>query len=102
MALALSLESSQGVLEVLARNPENANNQLNAAELFKAVDAVSAAEINNVRPVEYLSGTWLERFYFCYLNYFFKFVKKLAGSKPSLAAVGDLSELANVDELAAQ
>jgi len=29
-------------------------------------------------------------------------VKKLAGSKPSLAAVGDLSELANVDELAAQ
>ncbi len=57
MALALSLESSQGVLEVLARNPENANNQLNAAELFKAVDAVSAAEINNVRPVEYLSGT---------------------------------------------
>jgi len=57
LALALSLESSQGVLEVLARNPENANNQLNAAELFKAVDAVSAAEINNVRPVEYLSGT---------------------------------------------
>lgn len=77
LALALSLDSSQGVIEAIVRNPDNANNQLNASELFKAVDAVSATEINN-------------------------FVKKMSVSKASLAAIGDLSELPNVDELAAQ
>jgi len=43
------LDSSQGILETIIRNPENANNQLNANELFKAVDAVSAADVNNVK-----------------------------------------------------
>ena len=76
LALALSLESSQGVLEVLARNPENANNQLNAAELFKAVDAVSAAEINNVRSVEYLSENLSQTVYFFLTNYLFKVREK--------------------------
>lgn len=75
LALGLSLDSSSGVLDALCRNPENANNSLNANALFTAVDAVTAAELN-------------------------AFVKKAAASKPSYAAVGDLSELPHADELA--
>jgi ubiquinol-cytochrome c reductase core subunit 2 len=72
--LAQSLDSSQGVLEAIIRNPDNA--KLNVNELFGVVDAVSATDIN-------------------------AFVKRLAGGKLSLAAIGDLSELPNIDELAA-
>ncbi len=88
MALALSLESSQGVLEVLARNPENANNQLNAAELFKAVDAVSAAEINNVRSVEYLSENLSQTVYFFLTNYFFKVREKAVRKQAKFGGCG--------------
>lgn len=76
LALANSLDNSQGVLEAIIRNPENANNNLNASELFKAVDAVTAADLN-------------------------AFVKKVAAGKPSMAALGDLSEMPHVDELSA-
>jgi len=76
LALAESLDTGNGVLDTIARNPENANNLLNTNELFKVVDGVSAADLN-------------------------AFLKKVAASKPSLAAIGDLSEFPNVDELAA-
>lgn len=76
LALGLSLENSNGVLDAIIRNPENANNALNSSELFAAVDAVKAADLN-------------------------AFVKKLTASKPSLAAVGNLSDLPHLDELSA-
>lgn len=75
MALAQSLDSSCGVLETLVRNPDNANNALNAASALASVDAVTAAELN-------------------------AFVKKAAAGRPSYAAVGELSQLPHVDELA--
>lgn len=76
LALASSLDNSHSVLETIIRNPENANYNLNSAELFKAVDAVTAADLN-------------------------AFVKKAAAGKPSMAALGDLSQLPFVDELSA-
>lgn len=48
MALALSLDSSAGVLETLVRNPDNANNALNASSALASVDAVTSAELNAV------------------------------------------------------
>lgn len=75
LALALSLDSSCGVLETLVKNPDNANNALNSSAAFASVDAVTAADLN-------------------------AFVKKAAATRPSLAAVGDLSGLPHVDELA--
>lgn len=48
LALAESLDTGNGVLDTIARNPENANNLLNTNELFKVVDGVSAADLNAV------------------------------------------------------
>lgn len=76
LAVACSLENSQNVVEVIGKNPDNANNLLNATELFKAVDAVSAAEVN-------------------------AYLKKVAGSKLSMAAIGNLSDLPHLDEISA-
>ena len=49
MSLALAAESSQGVIESIARNPDNANNSLNLTEVFKAIDAVTVKELNAVK-----------------------------------------------------
>lgn len=75
-AMSVSNENSHSVIESIARNPESANLHLDVDALFKNVDAVPASEIN-------------------------AYLKKVASSKPSLAAIGDLSELPNVDELTA-
>lgn len=48
MSLALAAECSQGVIEAIARNPENANNNLNLSEVFAAIDAVTIKDLNAV------------------------------------------------------
>lgn len=75
-ALSFNLESSNSLIDSIAVSPEHANTYANASELLKAVDGVSANDVNAV-------------------------LKRLASSKPSLAAVGDLSNLPRVDELSA-
>jgi len=73
MSLALAAESSQGVIESIARNPDNANNSLNLTEVFKAIDAVTVKELNACLAIT-------------------------STNKLSMAAVGDLSELPRMEE----
>lgn len=69
-ALGFSHESSRNVVEAIAKSAEHAN----LTEVSKAIDAVSAADVNS-------------------------FAKKVASGKPSLAAIGDLRNLPRLDEL---
>ena len=48
LSLASSLENSHNLIEAIARNPENANQSTNVNEVFRAVDAVSDADVNSV------------------------------------------------------
>jgi len=73
-ALAFSVENSSSLVEAIGQNVEHSNLYSNLNELFKAVDAVPASDIN-------------------------AFVKRLATGKSSLAAIGDLSELPRLEEL---
>jgi ubiquinol-cytochrome c reductase core subunit 2 len=68
--LALANECSHNIIDSLAQNP----NAKSLDEVLKSVDLVSANDINT-------------------------FLKKIAGSKKSLAAIGDLSNLPRLDEL---
>jgi len=73
-SLALSLENSQSLLAEIASNLENANVLTNVNEVFKAVDAISDADVNS-------------------------FLKRVATGKQSLAAIGDLTELPRLADL---
>jgi hypothetical protein len=46
--LAFSFENTQYLIDGIAISPENANVYANVNELFKAVDAVSANDVNAV------------------------------------------------------
>ena len=48
LSAALSLDSSQGLIDSIASNPDNANNLTNVDQVFNAIDAVSASTINAV------------------------------------------------------
>ncbi|RNA42134.1 cytochrome b-c1 complex subunit mitochondrial [Brachionus plicatilis] len=71
-SLANSLESSQGFLDALIKGSDH----IDADQVLQSVDAVQANDVN-------------------------AFVKRIASSKHSLAAVGDLSQLPRLDELRA-
>lgn len=73
--LAASLESSVNLIGAIGLNPENPS-AANVTELLKAVDAVSAADVN-------------------------AFVKRVGSGKLSLAAIGDLNTVPRLDELSA-
>lgn len=74
MSLAVASECSQGVIDNIAKNPDNANNNLNLNEVFKTIDAVSLKEFN--------AG-----------------LAHMSANKLSMAAVGDLSELPRLEEI---
>ncbi|CAF0830809.1 unnamed protein product [Brachionus calyciflorus] len=72
LSLADSLETSRGFINALARGP----NHTDVNDLLKSVDAVEANDVN-------------------------AFVKRVASSKYSLAATGNLTELPRLEELRA-
>jgi ubiquinol-cytochrome c reductase core subunit 2 len=76
IAVSDQLNNSKNVVDIIAKNGENANARLDVNLEFKSIDDITAADLN-------------------------AFLKKVAASKPSLAAIGDLSELPYADELAA-
>ncbi len=49
LAVSLSLDNSQGLIEAIAKNIEDANNQINVNQLFAAIDAVSPSDVNAVK-----------------------------------------------------
>lgn len=71
-ALSFYMESTPAYMEALGYSVEHANTGLN--ELFKAVDAVSANDVNAL-------------------------LKRYASSKASLAAIGNLSQVPRLEEL---
>lgn len=64
------MDSSEGFIEALIRGPNN----VNVEEILKSVDDVKSSDIN-------------------------EFVKRIASSKHSSAAIGNLSEFPRLDEL---
>jgi hypothetical protein len=48
-SLALSLDNSHSLIDAISRNPENPSANTDVNHLFKAIDAVSANDVNAVR-----------------------------------------------------
>ena len=46
--LSIQLENSNNLIDAIALNPEQSNTTANANEIFKAIDAVSANDVNAV------------------------------------------------------
>lgn len=74
-SLSESLDNSHSLIEIIGLSGERANAQTNLNDLYKAVDSVSDNDVNT-------------------------FVKRVASGKHSLAAIGDLTELPRLAELA--
>lgn len=74
--LLYSLENSLDLVNAISQNPSNPTQFADAAEISKAVDALSANDIN-------------------------AFIKRMSTGKSSMAAIGDTSNLPNIDELTA-
>lgn len=72
--LAFYLESSENLINVIAPNPDKATTGLN--DIFKAIDACSANDVN-------------------------AFLKRLASSKPSVASIGNVSNVPRLEDLSA-
>lgn len=74
--LSESVENSHSLIELIAQNREQADAKTNIADLLQAVDAVSSSDVNS-------------------------FIKRIAGSRLSLAAIGDLSTVPRLADLSA-
>jgi len=73
-SISFAHESSHNVIAAIAQNPDAAAQSINLNEVFRQIDALSANDVNS-------------------------FLKRASSSKPSLAAVGDLTELPRLDEI---
>lgn len=74
-ALSYKQEAASTLISTIASNPEQSNARTNLEEVSKAIDAVTANDVN-------------------------AFVKRVGAGKHSLAAIGSLHELPRLDELA--
>jgi hypothetical protein len=96
-ALSYKQEAASTLISTIASNPEQSNARTNLEEVSKAIDAVTANDVNAV------CTSLCVKIDFSQITFIFlskKFVKRVGAGKHSLAAIGSLHELPRLDELA--